>query len=142
MLSDLSQMAQNLIALVIGGAIASILAAIFLVLYRLFVGRGRPYWRDFMGSATAAFGGAIALAAAGAVLDSGGNGTQGMGSSLNGWIAAALAAFVVIAGLVYARRVAGYQNVRSAASDIIPLVLATAVGIFCTLILAMLEQFS
>jgi hypothetical protein len=140
MLSDLSQMAQNLIALFIGGVIASVLAALFLLLYRLFVGRGRPYGRDVLGTATAAFGGALAIAAAGSVLESGGG--DGIGGAVNGWIGAALAIAVLIAGLVYARRVAGYQNVRSIASDIVPLVLATCAGMFCTLILAMMEQFS
>lgn len=140
MLSDLSQMAQNLIALAIGGAIASILAAIFLLFYRLFIGRERPYGRDVLGTATAAFAGALAIAAAGSMLE--GSGPEGIGGLANGWIAAALATAVVIAGLVYARRVAGHQDVRSVTSDVVPLVLATGVGMFCTLILAMLEQFS
>ena len=140
MLSNLSLMAQNLIALFIGGVIASLLTALFLLLYRLFVGHARPYGRDVMGTATAAFGGALAVAAAGAMLD--GSSTEGMGGFFDGVFAFALAVAVVIAGVVYGRRVAGYQEMRSIGSDVVPLMLATVVGIVCTLFLAMLEQFS
>ena len=133
-------MAQNLIALFIGGTIASLLAAVFLLLYRFFVGRARPYGRDVLGTATAAFGGALAVAAAGAMLD--GSSAGGIGGSFDGVFAFALAVAVVIAGVVYGRRVAGYQEMRSVGSDVVPLMLATVVGIVCTLFLAMLEQFS
>jgi hypothetical protein len=139
MLSDLSEMAQNLIALVIGGLLASILAALFLLIYRLFVGRGRPFVRDAMGTAAVAFfsGGAVAIA--GAVLTY----LHGFGlAGIDGIVAAVVALLMVLAGFRYGRRVAGYHNIRSASSDAIPFLAAAVLGVGCVFLLALLEQFS
>jgi hypothetical protein len=135
-----STVTDNLIALAVGAALASLLAAIFLVLYRLLIGRHRSFWRDVLGTTMVALAGASAISAAGFVLETGGSGSEGLGGAFNGYLAAAAAVLVFLLGLRIGRWVAGTQ--RSIISDVVPFVVSGALGVVCVGFLQLLSQFS
>jgi hypothetical protein len=130
----------DLISVVIGALLATILAAIVLVIYRGFVGSARPFLNDLYGAIIAAISGALALGAASIFY--GWGTTEGMGGFFNQILGITALVAIYLGGMVLARRTAGSLDVRSRASDFLPFGLAGLFGASGTLLSQLLFSFS
>jgi hypothetical protein len=131
--------ADTLGATIVSVAVAAVIAALLLLLYRLIVGHDRPYLRDIAGTSVAALTGAIAVAAnelTQRLYDT----APGVPISNVGRALILGSGIIVLAlGLKLARTAAGYQTVRSVASDIVPFAVATAIAFFLALLITALN---
>jgi hypothetical protein len=131
--------ADTLGATIVSAAVAFVISALLLLLYRLVVGYGRPYHRDVAGTTVAALTGAVAIAAIDLtqrLIDT----APGVPVSIVGRALILGSGLIVLAlGLKLARTAAGYQTVRSVASDIVPFAVATAIAFFLALLITALN---
>ena len=129
----LSQLSEYVAAAAVGSLMAAAVMAALQLLYRLLVGRERPYMRDVLGTS-------VAAAAAGVGIFMGPLTANLLPPAMAPTVAIALLVIIILVGLVLARRMAGYQDVRSIASDIVPLVLASLLSLLLIGMFGLLSQ--
>jgi hypothetical protein len=97
--------------------VAVVCSALFLALYRLVVGSGRPFGRDLGASAIVAFATALAWLSMSAIAKA-----PGVNQSVNvgKFVLPAVALLIFVLGVRSARNFAGHPDARSWPSDLLP----------------------